>query len=188
MYLNKIIIFGNYVRGLHKADYKKINKQRRNRGYDFEHTLIQDFIDNGWYARRLGGSSTGLPDVMATKGDRVLSIECKSVISNLAYIPQDQIERCVTTLQLFSYYPKKNVIFAFKFGQKKGVKLKEYFFNGDGFSWVSTFKNVEFVRCRRNGELFVKFRDGFKPAVNQIHPEVGHPMTFSQLINPNYTL
>ncbi len=39
---------------------------RRSRGYAFEHGLVERFNGLGdWRARRLGGSSTGLPDIVA---------------------------------------------------------------------------------------------------------------------------
>ena len=47
-------------------------------------------------ARRLGGSSTGLPDIVAVNNTEsiLLSIEAKSGTSNSIYVPDDQIGRC----------------------------------------------------------------------------------------------
>ena len=172
-----------------KAYMVHLNKTRKNRGYSFEADCVNRFNETqGWFARRLGGSSTGLPDVMATSDNGfVISMECKSTRhENNLYIPQDQIERCVFVLKLFQYYPRKNIIFGFKFGQSKGRKKKEYFFNGNGFSWESSFRNVEWVKCTREGEFSIKWQDGFKPADNQIDPPISYPMPFSQLINLDY--
>ena len=49
----------------------KINKKRRSRGYSFEHNLVININAlPDWYARRLGGSSTGLPDIVAVNNKR----------------------------------------------------------------------------------------------------------------------
>ena len=45
--------------------YVKLNRIRRNRGYSFEHVLVQKLNTNAWNARRLGGSSANLPDIIA---------------------------------------------------------------------------------------------------------------------------
>jgi len=155
-----------------------VNLTRRNRGYSFEYDLVNRFnnIPN-WYARRLGGSSTGLPDIVATSNHgSVLSIECKSTVGDNAYVPVDQVERCITTLDLFSLYPKKRIIFAFKFGQKKGYKLREYFFDGE-FLKYDGLDHVHFVKCKRDGECVIKYdNDGAF--------DLGVPYTFETLVNP----
>ena len=38
---------------------------RRSRGYNFEYRLVKQLNTGEWIARRLGGSSTGLPDIVA---------------------------------------------------------------------------------------------------------------------------
>lgn len=102
------------------------SKLRRNRGYVFEYNLTDRFMDlqvDGWNARRLGGSSTGLPDIVAmnNKTGILVTIECKSGEANTLHIPDDQLERCRETMRLFSYYPHRFFIAAFKF---KGLRKK----------------------------------------------------------------
>ena len=60
--------------------YTRLNRIRRNRGYSFEHVLVQKLNRNVWNARRLGGSSANLPDIIAVnnKESIFLSIEAKS--------------------------------------------------------------------------------------------------------------
>ena len=46
-------------------DYKKIAKTRRQRGYQWEDTLVKRFNSlEGWKAFRLGSPSVALPDVL----------------------------------------------------------------------------------------------------------------------------
>ena len=111
-----------------EKDYKKISRTRKQRGYNFEYSIVNAFNDHHskqWHARRLGGSSTGLPDVVATnKAKSVLyAIEAKSSESNIIYIPRDQIERCIDITEKFlTAYDNRYVVFAFKF---KGYKKKK---------------------------------------------------------------
>lgn len=111
-----------------KPDYKKVNKTRRQRGYSFEKSIVNNFNNmDGWDARRLGGSSTGLPDVVATNNDKSIlySIECKSGEGNILTIPRDQIERCFEITDKFlKVYKNRYVSFAFKFKGNKKRKLQ----------------------------------------------------------------
>ena len=114
---------------IEKKDYKKINKTRRSRGYSFEYSLVNAFnnTEKGWTARRLGGSSTGLPDIVVTDNKRSIlySIECKSGESNILYIPEDQIARCAwITEEFLSLYEDKYIVFAFKFKGTDKRKLQ----------------------------------------------------------------
>lgn len=99
---------------------------RRSRGYNFEHTLIQRLDHAQWHARRLGGSSTGLPDIVAVNNDAgiLLTIEAKSGTSDILYVPQDQIERCLVVRNMFGIYPHRHIILAFKFMNKKRFRRK----------------------------------------------------------------
>jgi Holliday junction resolvase len=104
---------------------------RRSRGYAFEHDLVGRFnFAEDWWARRLGGSSTGLPDIVVTNNrtGTLLVLECKSTYSNEVYIPPDQVERCQTVCDGFGYYTDKHIIFAIKFARhvlKEGGKYKK---------------------------------------------------------------
>jgi Holliday junction resolvase len=102
------------------------NNIRRHRGYNYEHTLVQRLNNGKWRARRLGGSSTGLPDIVAVNNDAgiLLTIEAKSGTSDILYVPQDQIERCLVVRNMFGIYPQRHIILAFKFMNKKRFRRK----------------------------------------------------------------
>lgn len=110
-------------------DYCKINKTRRSRGYNFEYDIVQAFNNHPskeWSARRLGGSSTGLPDIVVTNNRKSIlyAIECKSGESSILYIPKDQIERCKEIVdKVLRIYKERWIVFAFKFKSKKGTYL-----------------------------------------------------------------
>lgn len=138
---------------------------RRSRGYSYEHTLVQRFNDaGGWHARRLGGSSTGLPDIVAVNNSEgiMLTIEAKSGTSDILYVPQDQIERCIMVREMFSIYPQRHVVFAFKFMSKKRFrrmnktvyeqrKLVEYYKVADQLVGV---KPLPIVKCTYDGRTY----------------------------------
>lgn len=95
---------------------------RRSRGYAFEHGLVERFNKlKDWRARRLGGSSTGLPDIVAVNNEKgvLLTIEAKSGTSDILYVPQDQIQRCIVVREMFGAYSERHIVFAFKFMSKK---------------------------------------------------------------------
>ncbi|MEO9295909.1 MAG: resolvase [Nitrososphaera sp.] len=140
---------------------------RRSRGYSYEHTLVQRFNDaagGGWHARRLGGSSTGLPDIVVVNNAKgiMLTIEAKSGTSDILYVPQDQIERCIMVREMFSIYPERHVVFAFKFMSKKRFrrmnktvyeqrKLVEYYKIADQLVGVSP---LPVVKCTYDGRTY----------------------------------
>jgi Holliday junction resolvase len=99
---------------------------RRSRGYAFEHTLVQKLNRGSWHARRLGGSSTGLPDIVAVNNidSILLTIEAKSGTSDILYVPQDQLARCMIIRDMFSVYSTRHIILAFKFMNKKRFRRK----------------------------------------------------------------
>lgn len=115
-------------------DYKKISRTRKQRGYNFEYSIVNAFNDHHskqWYARRLGGSSTGLPDIVATNKAKSLlyAIEAKSGEGNILYIERDQIERCLDITEKFlTAYRNRYIVFAFKFKGKKGGRKLQYRF------------------------------------------------------------
>ena len=106
--------------------YAKINRIRRSRGYNYERVLVQKLNNNTWSARRLGGSSADLPDIIAVnnKDSIFLSIEAKSGTADSLYVPSDQIQRCFQVRDMFQIYKTAHVILAFKFMQKKRVREK----------------------------------------------------------------
>lgn len=134
------------------------------RGYSFEKSVVDyfnQFNDEGWYARRLGGSSSGLPDVLITHNHNdpytiLWSMECKSTYGNYAIIPPIQIQRCESMLQMFSVYEFKNVVFGFKFSTKKPRKSHCYFIK------VLELGNVKSVMCNTNGTIKTTKMDKYK--------------------------
>ena len=88
-------------------DNKKINQTRKSRGYDFESSIVKTFNRSpGWHAKRLCGASIYLPDVMCINDmySTIIAIEAKSTVQNYAYVPQDQIERCMNWVNMFDRY------------------------------------------------------------------------------------
>lgn len=141
---------------------------RRNRGYSYEHTLVQRLNNGEWNARRLGGSSTGLPDIIAVNNSAaiLLSIEAKSGTGDNLYVPADQIERCFSIRDMFRFYKIRHVILAFKFMRKKRYtrkgsivyerrKLIEYYKNADRLEEeINDKTSFPIIRCRYDGKLF----------------------------------
>jgi Holliday junction resolvase len=144
--------------------YAKINRIRRNRGYSFEHVLVQKLNTNSWNARRLGGSSANLPDIIAVnnKESIFLSIEAKSGTTDALYVPSDQIQRCFQIRDMFQVYKTAHVILAFKFMQKKRIreegktvymhrKLQEYYKIADKYSRI---KDLPIIKCSYDGRTY----------------------------------
>lgn len=143
--------------------YTKLNRMRRNRGYSFEHVLVQKLNNNNnpWRARRLGGSSANLPDIIAVnnKESIFLSIEAKSGTADSLYVPSDQIQRCFQIRDMFQVYKTAHVILAFKFMQKRRIreegktvythrKLQEYYKIADRYSKM---KDLPIIKCTYDG-------------------------------------
>jgi len=144
--------------------YVKLNKIRRNRGYSFEHLLVQKLNTNVWNARRLGGSSANLPDVIAVnnKESIFLSIEAKSGTADSLYVPSDQIQRCFQIRDMFQVYKTAHVILAFKFMRKKRIreegktiyihrKLQEFYKIADKYSKT---KDLPIIKCTYEGKTY----------------------------------
>jgi len=144
--------------------YAKLNRIRRNRGYSFEHVLVQKLNTNAWNARRLGGSSANLPDIIAVnnKESIFLSIEAKSGTADSLYVPSDQIQRCFQIRDMFQVYKTAHVILAFKFMQKRRIreegktlyihrKLQEYYKIADKYSRMNP---VPIIKCTYDGRTY----------------------------------
>ena len=118
--------------------YTRLNRIRRNRGYSFEHVLVQKLNRNVWNARRLGGSSANLPDIIAVnnKESIFLSIEAKSGTSDSLYVPSDQIQRCFQIRDMFQVY--KTAMSSWPlFMQKEELEKKER-----QFILTESYKNI----------------------------------------------
>ena len=146
------------------------NNIRRNRGYNYEHTLVQRLNNGKWRARRLGGSSTGLPDIVAVNNDAgiLLTIEAKSGTSDILYVPQDQIERCLVVRNMFGIYPQRHIILAFKFMNKKRFrrknqtvyesrKLLEYYKVADVVTGMKVLPTI--IKCTYDGKTSAILRN-----------------------------
>ena len=146
-----------------KNDYKKISKTRRQRGYQWEDTIVKRFnslVD--WNSVRLGSPSNTLPDVMAVNNNRsiIIAIEAKSGTSNDLRVPFDQIERCIDWVNRFDIYNTKKVILALKFSRKKRIgqglygnrQLREF------FKVWSIGDEITDCVCNYDGEFF-RYRD-----------------------------
>ena len=112
-----------------KKNNQKAARMRRQRGYQWEDTIVKRF--NGvkkWKAFRLGSPSIALPDVLAvnTEESTIFTIEAKSGTSTSLSVPAEQIERCLEWIKTFNIYKKRSVLLAFKFLSKKRIGLGKY--------------------------------------------------------------
>ena len=117
---------------------QKISRIRRQRGYQWEDTLVKRFnkLDN-WKAFRLGSPSVALPDILSLNNEDsiIFTIEAKSGTSTSLTVPYDQIVRCMNWTENFKVYQTRQVILAFKFLSKKRIgnslyekrELREFF-------------------------------------------------------------
>ena len=144
-----------------KTNNKKAARIRRQRGYQWEDTIVKRFNRvEKWKAFRLGSPSIALPDVLAVnnKDSIIFTMEAKSGTATSLPVPADQIERCLTWIKTFDIYKKKHVILAFKFLSKKRIGLGEYenrelheFFK----IWDESLKITDCV-CTYEGRFFAK--------------------------------
>ena len=75
---------------------KKIARTRRQRGYNWEDTLVKRFNAlYNWKAFRLGSPSVALPDILAVNNiqSTIYTIEAKSGTGTTLQVPFDQIIR-----------------------------------------------------------------------------------------------
>ncbi len=110
-------------------NHQRAARMRRQRGYQWEDTLVKRFNNTEkWKAFRLGSLSIALPDVLAvnTHENTIFTIEAKSGTSTSLPVPADQIERCLEWIKTFDIYKKRNVLLAFKFLSKKRIGLATY--------------------------------------------------------------
>jgi len=99
----------------------QVNKIRRGRGYSWEHEMVIDINKiSAWKCRRLGGSSAGLPDLIAVNNQesKLLVFECKATKqAKVLYVPEKEIRRCFAIVDMFSIYGDRTVVVSFKFGR-----------------------------------------------------------------------
>ena len=138
---------------------KKTARIRRQRGYNWEDTLVKRFNSlQYWKAFRLGSPSVALPDVLAVNNPEsmIFTIEAKSGTGTTLQVPFDQIERCLNWVDNFQVYKKREVILAFKFLSKKRIGVGEYekrelheFYK----IWDKTKKPIDIV-CTYDGKTY----------------------------------
>ncbi len=143
------------------SDNQKAARTRRQRGYQWEDTIVKRFNNSeNWKAFRLGSPSIALPDVLVvnTENSTIFTIEAKSGTSTSLPVPADQIERCLEWIKTFDIYKKRKVLLAFKFLSKKridvgkyeGRELREYF-----KIWDESLEITDCV-CTYEGKFFAK--------------------------------
>jgi Holliday junction resolvase len=113
----------------HKTRNQRIARTRRQRGYNWEDTLVKRFnAMPEWKAFRLGSPSVGLPDILAvsTKENTIYTIEAKSGTTTTLHVPYDQILRCLKWIHTFELYETRKMIIAFKFLSKKRIGTGKY--------------------------------------------------------------
>ena len=142
-------------------DNKKIARTRRQRGYNWEDTLVKRFNSaENWKAFRLGSPSIALPDVLAVNNQNsmIFTIEAKSGTSTSLPVPADQIERCQKWIKTFDIYKDRKVILAFKFLSKKRIGLGQYESRElrEFYKIWDESKEITDCVCTYEGEVFVR--------------------------------
>ncbi|MGI0088094.1 MAG: resolvase [Nitrosotalea sp.] len=143
-----------------KSRNQRVAKTRRQRGYNWEDTLVKRFNSvEDWKAFRLGSPSVGLPDILAvsTKENTIYTIEAKSGTNTTLHVPYDQIQRCLKWVHTLDLYGTRKVIIAFKFLSKKRIgtgiyesrQLREYY-----KVWNESNPVTNFV-CTYDGATYV---------------------------------
>jgi len=142
-----------------KKTNQRIARTRRQRGYNWEDTLVKRFnATSGWKAFRLGSPSVGLPDILAvsTSENTIYTIEAKSGTNTTLRVPFDQIERCLKWIHTFELYQSRKMLIAFKFSSKKRIgtgkyehrELREYF-----KIWDEKYPITDFI-CTYDGDTY----------------------------------
>jgi Holliday junction resolvase len=139
----------------------------------------------------LGGSSTGLPDIVAVNNTDgiLLTIEAKSGTSDILYVPQDQIRRCLLIRNMFGIYPQRHIILAFKFMSKKRFrrknktvyesrKLLEYYKVADVVAGMDT---IPIIKCTYDGKTYAIHK---KRTVALDLPDYTMPFQKKKIVTP----
>jgi len=112
-----------------KKQNQKVARTRRQRGYNWEDTLVKRFNAlSEWKAFRLGSPSVALPDILAISNSHstIFTIEAKSGTGTTLQVPFDQIIRCLNWTSNFELYKTRKVVLAFKFLSKKRIGVGKY--------------------------------------------------------------
>ena len=140
-------------------NFKKIAQTRRQRGYNWEDTLVKRFnkLEN-WKAFRLGSPSVALPDILCVNNEdrMIFTIEAKSGTGTTLTVPFDQITRCLNWTNNFTVYNTRKVILAFKFLSKKriGTGLYEKRELREFYKVWNERKNPIDIVCKYDGNTY----------------------------------
>src|SRR4029077_17352446 len=123
--------------------------------------IVDDFNNSGWTARRLGGSSVGLPDVGATNSrkKKLFSMGGQSTMGDGCYVPNDQLTRCYDVLVMFNVYSWRYIVLAFKFAKPKNDKRKKLQYWYLILSDYLNLNNIYAIKVKRGGLLTWKVYD-----------------------------
>lgn len=127
---------------------------KRSRGYCWESDVVKLLQDDNWWAVRIGGTTTTMPDVSANKGSTVLAAECKSAQTNTAPVPGEQIQRCVDWCNNWGKYTNQIILLAFRF-VKTGTKGMGNLREKREYLKVWDFdRKITNISCNYDGEIF----------------------------------
>ena len=104
------------------------SRKIRRKGHNAERELARKLRKLGFKSVRIplsGCSSQPLPDLFATKNDKILAFEVKAPNSERAYFRKNQVEKLFEFLNLFDAYPKKMAVLGAKFPYKWVFKRVE---------------------------------------------------------------
>lgn len=155
---------------------------RKGSGTNFEYSLTNDLIRAGYTAKRLGGTTTNMPDIAATKDDIHITFEVKKTRNkNIIYIPSEQILRCFQFLKMYNLYPKKYIVLGFNFltrtqKSKSLLSNEKYFFLGNKLIPYLIYNLKEtgdkrhpyvfyyhMISCNIYEEIHLHYNNDFKP-------------------------
>jgi len=111
----------------------------KSKGTRAERELLHLFWENNWAAMRAAGSgstSRPSPDLLASKNNKTLAIECKSIKNKSHHFNKEEIEQLILFSEIFGAKP----IIGMRF-DKKG--------------WF--FLNAETIPTNKNGNYTVSF-------------------------------
>ncbi|MFB0503326.1 MAG: hypothetical protein ACETWE_05795 [Candidatus Bathyarchaeia archaeon] len=104
----------------HKRRRSTLKRSRR-KGFRAERQLAKKLRDLGFKSVRVPVSATSserLPDVFATKGEKLMAFEVKAYDADRAYFPRKEVEKLFGFLDLFDMYDRKIAVLAGKFPYK----------------------------------------------------------------------
>jgi len=93
----------------------------KRKGYRAERELVRKLRRHDFRSVRVPASapsSESLPDVFATKGERILAFEIKAPNADRAYFRKKQVKKLFDFLSMFEAYAQKTAIIGAKFPYK----------------------------------------------------------------------